>query len=116
LSNPGRRLGETEESVMLEHVTKELFSQHVNTKFLIHHESSTVEVELIQFTDASTPGQDRFSLVFRGPETPFLVQRIYCFEHDQMGALDLFIVPIARDEDGLYYEAVFNRLVKKNEK
>jgi hypothetical protein len=37
---------------------------------------------------------------------------MYRMEHDVLGALDLFLVPIARDEDGFQYEAVFNRLHK----
>jgi hypothetical protein len=30
-----------------------------------------------------------------------------------MGRFDLFIVPLERSDEGTYYEAIFNRLVKK---
>jgi hypothetical protein len=100
----------------LENAAPSTFSECLNTKFRLHQESSTTELELIEVTDGSTPKQVRFAVLFRGPQEPFLVQKIYNVEHDQLGAFDLFIVPIKRDEDGLYYEAVFNRLVKtKNE-
>jgi len=55
--------------------------------------------------------RDRFSLVFRGPQQPTYPQQIYPFEHDRLGRFDLFIVPVKRDAHGLYYEAVFNRVV-----
>jgi hypothetical protein len=29
-------------------------------------------------------------------------------EHEQMGEFEIFLVPIARDENGFLYEAVFN--------
>lgn len=91
------------------------FSEHLNTKFRVHPDESTiVEVELIEATDAgSTPRQERFSLIFRGPREPFLPQSMYRMEHDRMETLDLFLVPVANDEeDGFQYEAVFNRLHK----
>jgi hypothetical protein len=50
--------------------------------------------------------------VFRAANEPFLGQGMRRFEHDQMEDFDLFIVPIARDEEGTEYESVFNRLVK----
>ena len=39
-----------------------------------------------------------------------LQQGMYQLQHDQLGALELFLVPVGRDHEGLYYEAVFNRL------
>jgi len=99
--------------MILENATPSTFSEHVITKFRLHYGPSVVELELIELFDASTPRQVRFSLVFRGPHDPFLVQRIYKMEHDQLGSFDLFIVLIKREEDGLYYEAVFNRLLNK---
>jgi hypothetical protein len=49
-----------------------------------------------------------FSLIFRGPRTPILCQRIYRLEHETMGALEIFIVPVGPDESGVLYEAVFS--------
>jgi uncharacterized protein DUF6916 len=48
-----------------------------------------------------------FTLLFRGPAEPLLPQHIYRLEHDSIGALEIFIVPIGQDADGVAYEAVF---------
>jgi hypothetical protein len=74
-----------------------------------------LEIELIEAADdESTPRQERFSLIFRGPLQPFLPQGTFRMEHDKMGTLDLFLVPIGKEEDGFRYQAVFNRLRKVN--
>ncbi|MGA6982749.1 MAG: hypothetical protein WBZ11_14440 [Candidatus Sulfotelmatobacter sp.] len=33
-------------------------------------------------------------------------------KHDSIGDFELFLVPIARDDSGTHYEAVFNRLAE----
>ncbi|GAA0328327.1 hypothetical protein GCM10009087_43160 [Sphingomonas oligophenolica] len=48
-----------------------------------------------------------FALLFEGP-APLLPQRIYRFEHGAMGQPEIFIVPIAKTENGFRYEAIFN--------
>lgn len=48
-----------------------------------------------------------FSAVFHGPPEPVLPQRIYHLEHDRLGGLDIFIVPIGPAGDAMEYEAVF---------
>jgi hypothetical protein len=76
-------------------------------------------VELAEITEhpSSAPGTFRtpFSVVFRGPLEPIMPQGIYHVEHEHLGALDIFIVPIGPDTDttpgegptGMFYEAVF---------
>lgn len=99
---------------MLETLHLDSFSEHVNSKFRINtDDTNVVEIELIEAADEeSTPRQERFSLIFRGPLQPFLLQGTYRIEHDKLGTLDLFLVPIAKEEDGFHYQAVFNRLRK----
>ena len=53
-------------------------------------------------------GREPFSLFFRGPEHPILPQSIYRLESDVAEALEIFLVPTARDAGGVTYEAVFN--------
>jgi hypothetical protein len=93
-----------------EKLTKEAFSEHLNTKFRLPLGSDkAAELELIEVTEIiSSPGQEQFSLIFRGPLEYFFPQSIYHLEHEKMGELDIFIVPIARDQDCFRYEAVFN--------
>jgi hypothetical protein len=48
-----------------------------------------------------------FRLEFQGPSEPILPQAIYRFRSGD-ACHDIFIVPVARDDDGTLYEAVFN--------
>ncbi|MGN6255745.1 MAG: DUF6916 family protein [Solirubrobacterales bacterium] len=48
-----------------------------------------------------------FSLLFHGPADPLLPQATYRFEHDSLGVMGIFIVPLGRDEHGSVYEAFF---------
>jgi hypothetical protein len=102
---------------MSEQLTKEAFQDNLNTKFSVQLDSSAiVSVELLEFVEGeSTPKQEQFSLMFRGPlETPFS-QGIRNVEHDRIGAFELFLVPITKNPDGIVYEAVFNRFINSTE-
>jgi hypothetical protein len=57
--------------------------------------------------DVAPDPRDPFIVVFRGPVDPILPQRIYRLEHSTLGVLEIFLVPIGRDADGVRYEAVF---------
>lgn len=48
-----------------------------------------------------------FSVVFHGPLEPVLPQRIYRLRDDELGDLDLFLVPIGPEGDAMQYEAIF---------
>lgn len=59
-------------------------------------------------TAAAIDGEQRFSLLFRGPSHQPLPQETYQFEHDRIGGFALFIVPMRPEEESRYYEAIFN--------
>jgi hypothetical protein len=93
-------------------LTEAEFSKHLNTKFRVKSDQP-IELELNEVKGYLSKaheqqGMERFSAFFRGPREPFLPQRVYALEHDRMGAFELFLVPLARDEKGVQYEAVFN--------
>ena len=52
-------------------------------------------------------GREPFRLHFSGPREPLLEQSIYRLEHAQLEALEIFIVPIRRDDLSTTYEAIF---------
>ena len=52
--------------------------------------------------------REPFSLYFRSGSQVVLPQRIYPIAHEAMGRLEIFIVPVAREPEGIVYEAVFN--------
>ena len=100
---------------MLDKLTSADFSPHVNDKFRIHIEGSdSLEAELLEVTENKGSGKAEedhrtpFSIVFQCSHDQPLPQAIYKMEHEKMGAIELFIVPIGQDEKGVRYEAVFN--------
>jgi hypothetical protein len=68
-------------------------------------DGSPFEAELVEVTEIPREpgGRAPFSLVFRGGPSPPLPQRIYRVEHEKLGAIEIFLVPIAADR----YEAIF---------
>jgi len=64
-------------------------------------------VEVLPLRQGSHP--DSFSLRFQGPRTPRLQQGLYPFQHPGLGALEIFLTPIARGDASTDYEAIFNR-------
>jgi hypothetical protein len=93
-------------------LTHDEFSKHANTTFQVQvDENTNVELNLVSITELKLyPRQEEFTLEFRGPLNTFLGQGIRNFTHDQMGQFELFIVPVKQDEQGFYYEVVFNRI------
>ena len=102
---------------MASQLTEKEFSKHLNTKFRIAGDNpielALTEVKGYLSKPNEETGMERFSVYFHGPADRYLPQASYPLEHDVMGAFDLFLVPIARDEKGLRYEAVFNYFVEK---
>lgn len=95
-------------------LTEAEFSKHLNTKFHVQSEGDAkIELELDEVKGylskhEEVEGMERFSAFFRGPDQPLLSQATYTLNHDQMGEFTIFLVPVARRENGLRYEAVFN--------
>lgn len=57
--------------------------------------------------DAAAAPREPFSLVFRGPLESQLGQGTYALQHETLGVLAIFLVPVARDAEAMRYEAVF---------
>jgi hypothetical protein len=97
-------------------MSEEAFRENLNTKFRVLMDAPRpIELELVEVTSyhagaQEQSGMERFSLIFYGPGDIYMPQYNYPLEHERMGALKIFIVPIGRDERGFRYEAVFNNL------
>jgi hypothetical protein len=95
-------------------LTEKEFSQHVNTKFRANlNADNGVDLELVEVKGYMSKhneqtGMERFSVYFQGPGEPYLPQKSYTVQHDQMGEFEIFIVPIAKTDAGFRYESVFN--------
>jgi len=95
-------------------LTEAEFSNHLNTNFQFdcgpygHIDLKLVEVKTYLSNPGDQTGLERFSLYFRGPAQPMLDQRAYPVNHEAMGPMHIFIVPLQPDHEGTQYEAVFN--------
>ena len=100
------------ERTMLETLTAETLLEQLNTTFRIRlADSNQINVELIEVTPVRLrPKQEEFAILFRGPLDARLEQGMYLVEHDTIGSFDLFLVPVGMSDQGMEYEAVFNRL------
>lgn len=49
-----------------------------------------------------------FSLIFLAKDPRVLMQRLYRMEHNELGELSIFLVPVGKDAEGVQYQAVFN--------
>ena len=91
---------------MLETFSAGTFSPRLHDRFSLVDGSERIELELVDVTELGAATPERrgpFSIVFRGAESPTFAQAIYRLEHADIGAFELFLVPIAPGE----YEAVF---------
>lgn len=97
---------------MLDTLNYEELAAQVNTKFLLTEMTNQIELKLVEASEPQTTlQQEFFSLYFLGPKDFLLPQSIYQLTHDQLGTGALFLVPIERTENGIRYEAAFNRLI-----
>lgn len=97
---------------MLEKLTVDDFEPLTGEAFVLTEQGIELQLERVMPVMESERARLRrqpFSLVFRGPSTPRLPQRIYSLEHRSFAEpLEIFLVPVGHKEGGLEYEAVFS--------
>jgi hypothetical protein len=88
------------------------FSGNLNTDFQVTREDyTTVALKLVEVSDLKeSPRQSRFSITFAGPVDDSVGQGLYKMSHGRIGEFELFIVPVGKNAEVFFYEAVFNRL------
>ena len=97
---------------MLDKLTYTYFTSLLNETFLIDYQGDDpLEVKLIEVNQIGSVAEEQrqsFSLIFRSNEQDrYLIQSIYRFENEKTEPLDLFIVPLGPDKDGMLYEVLF---------
>jgi len=98
---------------MLDQLTIDSFQPHVGSTFWVEFPNDTkVELRLtaaakVMESEAARLERHPFSLFFIGPKSYMLQQQIYHVTHEQLGAMDLFLVPVGNDTQTYQYEAVF---------
>jgi len=103
---------------MLERLTLDMLVPLVGQPFwLLLDDGTPIETVLERATANPTSGwhpadtephRQSFTLTFLGPPQFVLPQRIYQVEHETLGKLEIFLVPIGRTQQGVSYEAVFS--------
>lgn len=97
---------------MLDRLTREDFLPRLGETFRVAE--AGVDLVLAEAAGLSVggaaagPRKAPFSLLFRGPKQPVLSQRIWALDNVALGRLEIFLVPIGPDADGVQYEAIFN--------
>jgi hypothetical protein len=91
------------------------FASLVETTFRVHpgSDDDPIALRLVGVTplgrQPNAPRVEPFALEFAGPAQPQLEQGIYRLEHETLGSMEIFLVPIGFDPaGGVRYEAVFN--------
>lgn len=97
----------------MELLTLQNFASCVGQAFDLSLGESTVPLTLAEATPGGPQimaGMRRapFSLLFRSHSAIVLPQQIYRMKNASLGALEIFLVPVARDKHGIVYQAVFN--------
>ena len=101
----------------LAELTQSQFSNYLGDAFRIEGGLDTrLSLQLIEAThlssgrntNSNSKRPEPFALVFQGPQDSPLEQATYQLQHEHLGELPLFLVPIDQDGAGVYYEAIFN--------
>jgi hypothetical protein len=111
LLNPLRsaEAGMSEQSLELEN-----FADKVGQVFTINFadapsmELKLVEAEALVVARQRAGSRQPFSLVFTGETERLLPQKTYWLEHDGMGTIQIFLVPVGKKPEGYEYQAVFS--------
>ncbi len=104
----------TTEKLGLDVLTQANFAPLVGSLFRMQMgPDQSIEIELIEATLAPGVQLEKgrpFSLLFIGPlpACARLNQRIYALEHESLGTLEIFLVPLGPDKKGMRFEAIFN--------
>lgn len=85
------------------------FAERLHGLFAVAgHDGVTLTLTHVDQSAQQALGGNSFSLLFRGPAQPALEQMTYLLDIPGSATFPLFIVPVARVQDGMQYQAIFN--------
>jgi hypothetical protein len=88
-------------------LTVEQFAARVGERFVLADGTAYELVEATPLPVGAGAPRPPFSLVFAGPPGTVRPQGIETLENEQLGPLEIFLVPIGQDAEAVRYEAVF---------
>ena len=97
-----------------EELNSRVFSECLGSVFQLQVPGQDpIPLDLIDVSEKdNSPRLEQFSVIFRDPGRRYLPQAIYELDHEKLGRIELFLVPIGPDEEGMCFQACFNRFRK----
>ena len=96
----------------MELLTLEHFAGCVNETFTAAMNDMELAFVLVEArplpTNAHNAMRAPFSLLFRNTAACLVPQQIYAMRHPRIGEAVIFLVPVAQEQAGFLYQAVFN--------
>ncbi len=96
----------------MELLTLEHFAGCVNETFTAAMNDMELDFVLVEARPLPTNTQNAmrapFSLLFRNTAACLFPQQIYAMRHPRIGEAGIFLVPVAQEQAGFLYQAVFN--------
>lgn len=91
----------------------DFFAQHLRETFSLSLGETSVAMTLVEarrhpVRTIAGIRPDPFSLFFKSQSHVLLPQQTYAFKIPGAATMNIFIVPIGRERDGVVYEALFN--------
>jgi hypothetical protein len=96
---------------MLDRISKEDFEPLVGQKVKVYRDESGSDLEVKEVVATRSPSPratEPFRIVLRSRDGWVATQGMFRIEHPVLGELELFVVPIGPDGEGLCYEIIFN--------
>ena len=89
---------------------RDRFAEELGSSFTAKDaDGRTVDLELVEVTELrERPHQVSFAIVFLTPKSAAVGQGLYDLQHENLGEMQLFLVPVGIKEERMQLEAVFN--------
>ena len=96
---------------------KAAFAGQVDSAFTaMRGDGEPLALRLADLEEApSAPQVESFALHFHAPESAPAEQGVYRLDNDALGSMEVFLVPVARENGSLVLEAVFSRFIDDKE-
>lgn len=95
----------------LAQLTRASFEPLLRQRFALRAGEHAVELELVEVKSLGVAPRptmrEPFSLVFDGPAAPAFRQGTYTLTHEALGTQAIFLVPLGRDAQRTWYQAIF---------
>lgn len=96
----------------MELMTVQQFADCLNESFQVELDEQSIEFVLVEVRPLSSAQSNvqrqSFSLMFRHSGASAVPQQTYAMHHPRLGALEIFIVPVAQEPGAFLYQAIFN--------